>query len=208
MLLAAPAQSERQRLAEIAKAHTRPYVLVADWLVVLPGLFLGVANVLAPLQLIRLGWGSGQIVVTYLVAACIGVIVRPTIGKLTDHRGRIETMRPILLASVGLSLILPWVRNAPLACVVLVVAVSTFGLLWGPAMAFASDAYERARVPQVIGFGIMNVVAGSGLLVGSAAGGSIADYAGDAASYALVAAVCLMALAVVRQPSRFAGETF
>jgi MFS family permease len=207
MLLAPPARSERQPLADVARVHSRPYVLIAHWLIVLPGLLLGAASVLAPLQLSRLGWGSGGIVVTYVVAACIGVIVRPAVGKLTDRRGRIQTMRPILLASVALSLILPWAKNALLLSVLLVFAVSTFGLLWGPAMAYASDAYERARVPQVLGFGLMNVTGGAGLVIGSAAGGSIAEYAGDAAAYAVVATICLMTFTVLRRPARFAAET-
>lgn len=206
MLLPPPARSDRPRLAEVARAHTRPYVLIADWLVVLPGLLLGVASVLAPLQLARLGWGSGGIVVTYLVAAFIGVAVRPTIGKLTDRRGRIETIRPILLASVMLSLVLPWVKSAQLLLVLLILAVSTFGLLWGPAMAFASDVYDHVRVPQVIGFGVMNVAGGTGLLLGAAAGGLIADHAGDAAAYATVAAICLTTFAALRQPIRIAPE--
>jgi len=67
-----------------------------------------------------------------------------------------------------------------------------------------SDAAERIGVAQGLGFGLMNAAWGAGNTLGPSLGGILADAAGDALPYALMALVCLGTFLLVgRRP--FAG---
>lgn len=81
--------------------------------------------------------------------------------------------------------------NSWALAVCVVCAVSSYGVLWGPAMTVLSDAYEEAGIAQVLGFALMNVSAGVGIVIGSGVGGNIAHVAGDATAYAMAAGACL-----------------
>jgi hypothetical protein len=47
----------------------------------------------------------------------------------------------------------------------------------------------------------MNVTAGLGIFVGSAAGAAIAEQGGDIASYALISTICLSTFAILQRVS-------
>jgi MFS family permease len=197
-----PARGEQQSLAALSKAHNSRSLLSGQWLSALPGLLLGTVGVLGPLRLNRLGWGPVGIAGTFLVAAAVGVLARPFIGRWADRRGRLGAIRLLLLASISVTLVIPWLENPWLLSMFVVCAVSTYGLLWAPVMALLSHAYDQAGVAQVHGFALMNLSSGVGLVVGSAAGGEIAHLAGDVTAYALTAGTCLAtfaALALQRQ---------
>jgi MFS family permease len=186
-----PASAERPTVRSIGQAHASRAILGMQTLVAVPGLLLGALLVLAPLQLSRLGWGAGGIAGTYLVAAFVGVIARPFVGRWADRYGRLRVIRLLLLGSIPVTVLIPWLTAPRILTVFVVCAVSGYGAIWGPAMALLSQAYEEARISQVAGFAFMNVSAGGGIIVGSAAGGVIADIAGDATTYTLAAAICL-----------------
>jgi MFS family permease len=205
-----PARVAKQSLAVLRTAHQGSrQLLTGQWLVVLPGLLLGTIGVLAPLRLHRLGWGPGGIAGTYLVAAAIGVLARPFVGRWADRRGRLTAIRIVLLACIFVTLALPSVWNPWLLSVFVVAALINYGLLWGPAMAFLSQTYEESGVAQVLGFALMNLAAGIGIVVGSAGGGEVAHVAGDLTAYALTAAACLATIAALSlrrsSPARWAN---
>ena len=81
-------------------------------------------------------------------------------------------------------------------------ALISYGLMWGPAMAFLSHSYGEAGVVQSAGFALMNLTAGIGIIIGSAAGGEIAHKAGDMTTYALAAATCLATFAILSRRLR------
>ena len=195
-----PARVAQQSLAVLRTAHRSGRLLSGQWLVALPGLLLGTIGVLAPLRLHRLGWGPVGIAGTYLVAAAIGVLARPVIGRWADRRGRRSAIRILLLACIVVTLAIPSVGNPWLLAVFVVAALISYGVLWGPAMAFLSHAYEESGVAQVLGFALMNLAAGIGIVIGSSAGGEIAHLAGDTTSYALTAAACLVTIAALSLP--------
>jgi len=199
-----PAGGERQSLTAISKAHSSRDLLSGQWLVVLPGLLLGTIGVLAPLRLHRLGWGPVGIAGTFLVAAAVGVLARPLISRWADRRGRLGAIRLLLLACIAVTVAIPSLGNRWVLSVFVVSAVSTYGLLWAPAMALVSQAYEEAGVAQALGFAVMNLTSGVGIVVGSAAGGEVAHLAGDVTAYALTVGTCLAtftALSLRQQPS-------
>jgi MFS family permease len=203
-----PGRGERQPLALIRKAHRSRAVLVAQWLVVVPSLLFGTIYVLTPLQLHRLGWGSIGIAGTFLAAAAVGVLARPLVGRWADRRGLVAALRVLLLACIPVTLVIPWVNHPWVLSVCVVCAVTTYGVLFGPAMALVSHGYEEAGVAQVLGFALVGLTFGVGFFVGSAAGGAIAHLAGDVTAYALAAGTCLATFVALleraRRPTRVA----
>ena len=199
-----PTAGERPPIALVRRAYGSRDLWGGQWLVGLPGLLLGTIGVLAPLRLHSLGWGPPGIAVTYLVAASVGVLARPFVGRWADRSGRIRAIRLLLLACVAVTVAVPSVDNRWVLSACVVLAVSSYGVLWGPAMASLSQAYEQAGVPQALGFALMNLTVGVAIVVGAAAGGEIAHQAGDLTAYALMVAICLATfamLALQRHPS-------
>ena len=79
---------------------TRP-VLAAFWLVALPSTLAGLVDVLAPLRLDELGATGIAVGAVFLIAAAIEATVSPSIGRLSDRRGRIVPIRVgLLLAAI------------------------------------------------------------------------------------------------------------
>src|SRR5205823_3262667 len=76
----------------------------------------------------------------------------------------------------ALAPVIPWVDQRWLLSTCVVVAVSSYGVLFGPAMALASQVYEREEVAPVFGFAFIGLMFASGFFVGSAAGGEIAHH--------------------------------
>jgi MFS family permease len=186
-----PPRDEPQSLAGIREAHRSRAVLRALWLVAVPSLLFGTIYALSPLQLDRLGWGPLPIAATFLAAAACGVVARPLAGRWADRRGFLPSLRLLLLGCIPVTVLIPWVDHPWLLAVCVVIAVAAYGVLFGPAMALASHAYEQAAVAQVFGFAFIGLMFASGFFVGSAAGGEIAHLAGDATAYALVAGACV-----------------
>jgi MFS family permease len=192
-----PARGEHQSLALMRRAHRSRSVLGAQWLLVVPSLLVGTLYALTPLQLDRLGWGPVKIAVTFLVAAGVGVLARPLTGRWADRRGLLPALRVLLIACIPVTLLIPWLDDPWLLAVCVVWALTTYGILFSPAMALTSRAYEDAGVAQVLGFALTGLTFGAGFFVGSAAGGEIAHLAGDVTAYALAAGTCLVTAAAL-----------
>jgi MFS family permease len=87
-----------------------------------------------------------------------------------------------------------------------VVAASiAFGAFWAPAMALLSDGAERIGLAQGFAFGLMNAAWGGGNSVGPSLGGALADAAGDALPFALMALICTGTLLALTRGRRVFG---
>jgi MFS family permease len=181
-------RGEPQPARALVRALREPPLLGALWLMVLPALLFGVVAVLVPLELGRAGWGAAAIAAVFIGSAAIEMFVAPLLGRVSDRRGRLLPVRVALVAGVAVSIGLA-LADAPGPIVVLVVAASiAFGAFWAPAMALLSDAAERIGLAQGLAFGLMNAAWGAGNWVGPSLGGALADAAGDALPYSLLAA--------------------
>jgi MFS family permease len=99
------------------------------------------------------------------------------------------------------------IADSPAPIVILLVAAAiSFGAFWGPAMALLSDGAERVGVAQAIAFGLMNAAWGMGNWVGPSLGGALADAAGDALPYGLMAFVCLATLLALTRGTRIGTQ--
>ena len=174
----------------------RAFVL-GMWLVALPAVASGVVNVLGPLRLHRLGAGTAAIGATYLVAAAAEAAISPSIGKLSDRRGRLLPVRFGLAgATVTIACFTLPASPAPLA-VLLVAIATTLGAFWGPAMAMLSDVADRMRLDQALAAALMNLAWAAGQIVGAGGGGAVAKATGDAVPTLVVAGSCAATLVLL-----------
>ena len=197
------APAEPQRVRELRQALAEPAFLAGLWLLLLPALLFGALVVLVPLELGARGLGAAAIAVVFFVATACEAVLNPVVGRVADRRGRMFPVRVGLVASVAASLALA-VAGDPLAVVPLTIAAAAaYGTLFTPGTTLISDSAERAGVAQGLAFGVMNGAWAVGAVVGPAAGGALADLAGDTLPYLLLAAVCVLTLAALHAPAAF-----
>ncbi len=163
------------------------------WITVLPALLLAGISVLAPLQQDSLGSGPGLIAAMFGVAAALGMLLRPAVGRLSDRHGPVGPIRIGLLASFPVVFAIPWVANRWAAALLVIAALLMTGVMWAPLMMMLSDACLAIGVSQVMGVGIMNLVWSPANVLGSAGAGAIAQAAGQRWAYALMALPLLLA---------------
>ena len=189
--------AEPQSLLVALRVAWRPTFVAALWLVLLPSLLFGVVSVLVPLRLDAAGWGAVAIGVAFLVAAAIEVVVAPVVGKVSDRVGRLTPLRWALAAATAVSLAFAWISTPAVIALLLVLAAIAFGAFWAPAMALLVDAAEQAGLAQGLAFSLLNLAWAAGNVVGPAAGGGLADLAGDALPFLISGGICIVTLTVV-----------
>jgi MFS family permease len=200
-----PADAEPQPARNLLTALRERIVLAALWLMVMPALLFGVVSVLVPLELGDAGWSAAAIAAVFISAAAIEMVVAPLLGRFSDRRGRLLPLRLALGGSVLVTVALA-LAERPAVLVPLVVCASiVFGGFWAPAMALLSDGAERIGLAQGFAFGLMNAAWGGGNSVGPSLGGALADAAGDALPYALMALVCALTFLAVSHGRRLSG---
>ena len=174
-------------------------VLVAVWFVLLPALLFGVLGVLAPLRLDELGFGAIAIGATFLTAAAIEAALSPLLGRLSDRRGRLLPLLGGVLASIGVTALIPWIGHAWLLALFVVLAGMSFGAFWAPALSLLADRAEARGLDYAYGFALMNLAWAPGAAAGAAFGGGVADATADWVPYLALAAACTAtAVAITR----------
>ncbi len=169
------------------------------------GLFFGVVEVLVPLRLDALGAGAVAIGAAFAAAAVLeGVLGRP-LGQLSDRVGALRPVQVSLFAGAVFAVLFP----VPESVLVLGILVALSGPLEGglfiPGMKLLADGAESSGLDQGYAFAIFNFTWALTTAVGSAAGGAIADVAGDTTAYLLLAGVMAAAFVLTfvfsRRPS-------
>ncbi len=164
------------------------------WLSAVPATVLGAIGVLGPLQLHRLGAGPGEIAIIFGVAAGAGVLVRPLIGRLSDRRGPLLPIKLGVLLSLPTVLVTPLPGSAWLAATIVIAVLLCIGIFWPPLMSLLSDACIESGASQVTAVAVMNLAWPPGAIVGAAAGGAIAQAAGQPVAYIAMGAMLVAAL--------------
>jgi len=170
-------------------------------LVGVPALVFGAVEVLAPLQLDRLGATNVAIAATFITAAALEAVAQTLIGRAADRYGRVWPIRLCLVGALAFMLALPLPAAALVLATVVAVGSVVTGALNTPAMALLSDRVEAAGIEQSFGFALMNLVWAGGQVVGTIGGGALAAATDDTVSYLLLAAVCAAALWVMARPA-------
>ena len=78
------------------------------------------------------------------------------------------------------------------------IAAVAYGLLFTPAFALIADGAEQTGLAQGMAFGLMSAAWATGAVAGPAAGGAIANAAGDWIPFVLGSVLCASILFVVR----------
>jgi MFS family permease len=118
---------------------------------------------------------------------------------VTDRRGLLLPIRIALAASVVVSLAFAVARSAPAVAALVVLAGFSYGAFYTPGMTLLTNAAEHRGISAALAFGAMNGAWAAGNVVGPVLGGWLAELAGDALPYLLLAAVCLVSLAATLQ---------
>jgi predicted MFS family arabinose efflux permease len=204
---APPRAQTAQPLGDVLRAATKPPVLAASWLVGLPAAAFAAMAVIGALRLDDLGASGVVVGATFLVGAVVEAATSPTIGRWSDRRGRLVPIRAGLVASAVAQTVFTLPHNIPLLAATMVAVDVSLVLFWGPSMAMLADATEAAGLHLAIGFAFVNLAWAAGQVIGSAAGGALAEHAGDAVAPLLVAGLALVTLAVVARARRPAPVT-
>lgn len=195
-LMPAAPPREPQRLREVRRAVRQPLIVQGFWFVTLAALLLGIISVLGPLRLDELGWSAVAISVAFFVAAGVEAALAPVQGRWSDRRGAWAPIRVGLAGSIAASLALI-VVDAPWGYILLVVGASVaYGFFWVPGTAMLSEGAERTGLELAFGAMLMNLAWAPGNVVGAAAGGALAEAAGDGVVFLVAAALCALSLIV------------
>jgi MFS family permease len=194
----APPEPEPQGLRAALPALVNPRAAGGLWLTMLAGLAFGVVDVLAPLRLAALGAGTVLIGATFLLSAAIESALSPLAGRLSDRRGALLPLSLSLVAAVLVSLLAPVLAPLGVLIAVLIVGMPAYGTLFTPSSALLSEAATGLGLNQGLAFGLANLAWATGQTVGAAAGGALAQATSDLVPFALLAAVCLGTLIVLR----------
>lgn len=198
-----PPAEEPSILATFA-ALRRPAVAIGFWLFILPALFSGVLEVLAPLRLAELGASGVGVGAVFLVAAAGEAVISPLSGRISDRRGRMTPIRVGLIGGLAMAVVLPLPQDVLLFAAAILAVVYALGTLWAPAMAMLSEASQDAGIDQGLAFGLANLAWAGGHVIGGGAGARVADAFGDAVPYAAMALACAVTLAFVQRGRRIA----
>jgi MFS family permease len=174
-------------------------VALGLWLILLPGLLFGTIYVLTPLRLDGLGAGAAAITAAFLVAAAIEAGISPLAGRLIDRRGPRPPAMAGLAGGACAMALLPWPNQAWLLVVTIMLAAPLIGFLWTPSIALVGEGAESLGVEPGFAFALTNMGWALGQAVGSAGSAGLAQAAGDAVPYCLLAALCLATLAALRR---------
>lgn len=181
----------------VRRAFGDPAFVAGLWLNMLPALFFGVLDVLAPLALDAGGFGAVAVGGVFLAAGLIETAVNPLLGRLSDRRGRLLPIRWALATSIVVGVLLAFAETTIVIAGLAIAAAVSFGGFYTPGIALVSDRAETARLAQGLAFGIMNTAWAAGALVGPTIGGALADAMGDAAPYLACSLLCALTLAAI-----------
>jgi predicted MFS family arabinose efflux permease len=169
------------------------------WLIALPALLFGTQSVLVPLHLHELGFGAAAIGAVYIVATALGAFAAPTVGRVSDRRGRRVPILVGLLGSAALSAALPWPERAWVLAPLSVVAVLFFGLSWAPAMSLVTHTAERRGADAAWAVALINIAWAPGQALGSLGGGGLARLTSDWVPFVILSGMCLATFVAVQR---------
>jgi len=181
-----------QGVGALIASLSRLDVRLGLWLVTLPAIASGLINVLGPLRLHQFGASAVAIGVVFLGAAAVEAVATPSIGRLSDRRGRLVPIRLGLAVGSVVLLCFTLPNTVLLLAATTVVIAATLGFFWAPAMAMLADTASAHGLDQGFAAALMNIAWGSGQIIGSAGGGAAAKIAGDGLPMAVAAGLCAL----------------
>jgi MFS family permease len=190
----APRKPEPQRVRDVLSALRDRRLVSGMWLMALPGMALGVIDVLAPLRLSRLGADGTAIAVTFLCGAVVEAILSPVAGRFSDRAGPRRPLLVALAAGTAFGFVVCLPDSAGWLIPVLIIGMPLFGSLYTPAAAMVSESAHDLKLNHGIAFSLTNLTWAAGQAIAASAGGALAEATSDLVPYLLLAAACLATL--------------
>jgi predicted MFS family arabinose efflux permease len=163
-------------------------------------------GVLVSLRLDVLGLSAVGIGAVFLVSAGIEAVLNPIAGRVSDVRGRLLPIAAGLAASAVMAALLPWPDSRWVLALLVILAGMAFGIFWTPAMSHLTDLAEHRGLDYAYGFALVNLAWAPGQALGASGGGALARATSDAVPYLILAALCLLSLALL-SPWRSASSS-
>jgi predicted MFS family arabinose efflux permease len=194
-----PVPGPEPRSVTMLTALRMPSLWAPLGLIWLAPLLFAVLGVLVPLSLGARGWDAGRLGALYAGAAALEALVHPLLGRWADRRGALAPISTGLVGSIVVLVGLAAAGPAGLVAGLVVAAAITFGATLVPGMALLTRTADAAGLDAVLAMAIANLAWALGHAVGAPVCGWLADRAGDTATYAAFAALCLGVLGVLRR---------
>jgi MFS family permease len=128
--------------------------------------------------------------------------VSPTVGRISDRRGRLFPCLIGLASGTVLMLLFPWPDSAWALIVLVILSAPLIGTLWAPSMAMLSDGAEALGIAQGFAFALSNLGWSVGQTAGYAASARLADVTSDTVPYLLLSGLCLASFLVLARARR------
>jgi predicted MFS family arabinose efflux permease len=184
-----------QPISALLESFRDRRVLLSVWFVVLAAMLFGTLSVLGPLRLSALGFGALGIGAVWLVTGALETVNNIGIGRAADRYGPLAPLRVALVATVLVTLLLPWPSNAYVLAILIGFAGIAFGTFYTPGMTLLTHAAEERGLDYGYAFALVNVAWAPGQSGGSAIGGAIAQATSDAVPYLALSLIALLTLA-------------
>ncbi len=197
LTLAPPASSANASLRDAASAIFSSPIMLAFWFVALPSILAGAVDVLAPLRLDDLGASAIAVGAIFLIAAAIEAAISPSIGRLSDRRGRFSPIRLGLIASALAAVAIPLPGTAAVLGIAVICVFLALSLLWTPAMALLSDDAEAAGLDLAFATALVSFAWAGGQVLGGSLGAALAQQTSDGVTYASIAVLFALTLAAL-----------
>jgi MFS family permease len=165
-------------------------VVMGCWLMALAGIAFGMADVLAPLRLSRLGVSGTVIAATFLCAALVESGLSPLAGRLSDRRGAARPIMVSLALGTVCAVVIPHLTAGPWLIGVLIAGLPCYGTLYAPASALVASGAGRLGLNQGIAFAVSNLAWAAGQSVAASGSGALAQATSDLVPYTLLAVAC------------------
>jgi MFS family permease len=189
--VASPRPQAPQPLRAALPALRDREVVTGSWLMALAGIAFGMADVLAPLRLSRLGVSGTVIAATFLCAALVESGLSPLAGRLSDRLGAARPIMVSLALGTVCAIVVPQLTAGLWLIGVLIVGLPCYGTLYAPASALVASGAERLGLNQGIAFAVSNLAWAAGQSVAASASGALAEATSDLVPYTLLAVACL-----------------
>jgi MFS family permease len=220
-----PAEHRESELRRaLVVAGREPVILVSLVVVALVATVGGTVQVLLPLRLhdggigaLMSSWAAGAGLDVHLrtqeaigwlfsLGAVLGAVAIYLTGRLGDRLGRPPVAFWDCLLLGGAVSLFALSLSTGEAAVLLVLIWPIQSVLYGVGYPLSTDGADRAGVGHGLVLGVVNLVWGTGALVGPVVGGGVAELLGDNAAYLMMSVLALVSAGAVRLAIRAPGR--
>jgi predicted MFS family arabinose efflux permease len=161
-----------------------------------PSMTFGALELLMPLRLHALGVRDTAIGAIFVGLSLATAVASPWVGRWSDRRGPLSPLCCGVAAAMVLAPALGQTSSAAAYAAVGLLLWLAIVTSWTPSIAQLSGLAERSGSSPGVVWGVVNLAFAGGTLVGTAGGGVIAQWLGDAAVLWVAAALLAGTLAI------------